>query len=161
MDARENAIVFEQDGYLWMMRPVGSRPKKLAITVHGDFPWAYRALDGRHALHRVRVARPNGKRALFEARGEIFTVPVEKGDARNLTRSSGAADRRARVVAGRPARRVVLRRRRGYRLLIGNGDGLGTPRAIAIGDAKMAWSPRGRPTATTSRSSTTRCASAS
>ena len=29
----------------------------------------------------------------LEARGEIFTVPVEKGDARNLTRSSGAADR--------------------------------------------------------------------
>ena len=34
-----------------------------------------------------------GKRALFESRGEIFTVPTEKGDARNLTRSSGAADR--------------------------------------------------------------------
>jgi tricorn protease len=29
----------------------------------------------------------------MEARGEIFTVPVDKGDARNLTRSAGAADR--------------------------------------------------------------------
>jgi tricorn protease len=32
-------------------------------------------------------------RAAFEARGEIFTVPVEKGDYRNLTQSSGAHER--------------------------------------------------------------------
>ncbi|NWG14399.1 MAG: PDZ domain-containing protein, partial [Acidobacteria bacterium] len=32
-------------------------------------------------------------RALFEARGEIFTVPAEKGDARNLTNTPGAAER--------------------------------------------------------------------
>jgi tricorn protease len=36
---------------------------------------------------------PTGKRAAVEARGEIFTIPAEKGDARNLTSSSGAADR--------------------------------------------------------------------
>ena len=36
---------------------------------------------------------PTGKRAVFEARGDIFTVPAEKGDVRNLTASSGAADR--------------------------------------------------------------------
>jgi tricorn protease len=36
---------------------------------------------------------PTGKRALVEARGDIFTIPVEKGDWRNLTRSSGSAER--------------------------------------------------------------------
>jgi len=145
MDARENAIVFEQDGYLWMMDPVGSPPKKLTITTHGDFPWA--------TAHWTDVTRsiasaslgPNGKRALFEARGEIFTVPVEKGDARNLTRSSGAADRAP--VWSPDGQRVAWfsDEGAGYRLLIGNGDGLGTPRAIAIGDAKMAWTPTWSP----------------
>ena len=36
---------------------------------------------------------PTGARALFEARGEIITVPAEKGDVRNLTNTTGVADR--------------------------------------------------------------------
>src|SRR5260370_39438010 len=36
---------------------------------------------------------PTGVRAVFEARGEILTVPAEKGDARNLTNTSGVAER--------------------------------------------------------------------
>lgn len=38
---------------------------------------------------------PKGKRALFVARGDLFTVPVEKGNTRNLTGTSGAHDRGA------------------------------------------------------------------
>ena len=45
---------------------------------------------------------PTGVRAAFEARGEIFTVPAEKGDYRNLTQSSGAHDRNP---VGRPTAR--------------------------------------------------------
>ena len=36
---------------------------------------------------------PNGKRAVFEYRGEIFTVPKENGTWRNITNSTGVADR--------------------------------------------------------------------
>ncbi|MFZ8425996.1 hypothetical protein ACO1MX_15040, partial [Staphylococcus aureus] len=36
---------------------------------------------------------PTGKRAILEARGEIFTAPVENGDVRNITQSNTAADR--------------------------------------------------------------------
>ena len=36
---------------------------------------------------------PTGKRAVFEHRGEIFTVPKENGDWRNISRSTDAADR--------------------------------------------------------------------
>jgi tricorn protease len=39
------------------------------------------------------VLSPTGVRAAFEARGEIFTVPTEEGQARNLAQSSGAHDR--------------------------------------------------------------------
>ena len=39
---------------------------------------------------RNYVLSPTGVRAAFEARGEIFTVPTEKGDYRNLTQSAGA-----------------------------------------------------------------------
>jgi tricorn protease len=46
----------------------------------------------------------------------------------------------------------------GYRLLVGDADGLGAPRAIAIGDAKMAWNPAWSPDGAASPSSTTGCA---
>ena len=36
---------------------------------------------------------PKGERALFSARGDIFTVPVEKGGVRNLTKTSSAHDK--------------------------------------------------------------------
>ena len=36
---------------------------------------------------------PTGKRVVVEARGEIFTIPAEKGDVRNLTNSSASAER--------------------------------------------------------------------
>ena len=145
LDARADALVFEQDGYLWLAEPITSTPKKLSVTVNGDFPWA--------AAHWADVTRsistaslgPGGKRALFEARGEIFTVPVEKGDPRNLTRSSGIADRAP--VWAPDGQRVAWfsDEGAGYRLLIGNADGMGTPRVIPIGDAKMAWSPSWAP----------------
>src|SRR5690349_16796101 len=36
---------------------------------------------------------PSGKRAVIEARGELFTLPAEKGDVRDLTNSPGARER--------------------------------------------------------------------
>ena len=38
---------------------------------------------------------PKGERALFVARGDVFTAPIEKGPTRNLTHCSGAHDREA------------------------------------------------------------------
>ncbi len=44
---------------------------------------------------RIRAARisPTGARAVFEADGEILTVPAEKGDIRNLTNTPNVAER--------------------------------------------------------------------
>jgi tricorn protease len=42
---------------------------------------------------RMPSLSPAGVRVAIEARGDIFTVPVEKGDYRNLTRSTAVNDR--------------------------------------------------------------------
>ena len=94
LGGHDGTLVIEQDGYIHIVDPPHGRRRRLEITVQGDFPWAEpRWEDVGRAGPGSASLSPTGKRALFEARGEIFTVPVEKGDARNLTRSSGAADR--------------------------------------------------------------------
>ncbi len=47
---------------------------------------------------------PKGERALFVARGDVFTAPIEKGPTRNLTDSSSAHDKLGALVARRRRR---------------------------------------------------------
>lgn len=92
-NAGPGGIVYEQFGSLHLYDFASGKEHKLNITVSGDLP----GVRPRY----VKVARnlsapalsPTGARALFQARGEIITVPAEKGDARNLTNTPGAAER--------------------------------------------------------------------
>ena len=86
-------LVIENGGYLYLLGADGGEPNKLSITVHGDFPWARPHWEKVGDQVMNFDVSPTGKRAVFSARGEVFSVPAEKGDIRNLTRSSGVADR--------------------------------------------------------------------
>ena len=82
----------------------------------------------------------------MEARGEIFTIPVEFGDARNLTTSSGAADRKPIwSPKGDEVAWFSDAGGEGYALLIANQDGLSEPRKINIGESKLGWEPTWSP----------------
>ena len=86
-------IVYEQFGSLNLFDPKSGKANKLNITLNGDLPSVrprYERAAGRIANGSIS---PTGARAVFEARGEILSVPFEKGNARNLTNSSGVADR--------------------------------------------------------------------
>ncbi len=93
LEGDDGALIFENGGYLYTLDPSGGEPRKLTISVRGDFPWARTHWENVGDQIRVGDISPSGKRAVFEARGNIFTVPAEKGDVRDLTRSSGYADR--------------------------------------------------------------------
>ncbi len=93
LSAGPDAVVFEHDGYLQVLDAAGGEPRKMDVHLRGDFPWARPHWEDVADMVQGASLSPSGKRALFEARGEIFTVPAEKGDVRNLTRSSGTADR--------------------------------------------------------------------
>jgi len=132
-------LAFERDGELNTLDPVKGESKKIRVTVRGDFPWAEPRWEDVSKNIASASLSPSGKRVLIEARGEIFTVPVEKGDARNLTRSSGAADR-APVWSPKGTEVAWFSDAgQGYALLIGAQDGLTAPRRLAIGPSKMAW----------------------
>ncbi|WGH75721.1 PDZ domain-containing protein [Tenacibaculum tangerinum] len=94
LDANSNGIIYEQGGYIHFLNPETSSTKQIPITVHGDLNYArtrWMNVKGRN-LTNPNIS-PKGKRAIFEYRGEIFTVPKENGTWRNVTNSSGVADR--------------------------------------------------------------------
>ncbi len=94
LDACKDAIVYECGGYLHLLNPETGDDKQLEINVKGDMNFARERWESVSAANLTNPnISPNGKRAVFEYRGEIFTVPKEKGTWRNITNTSGVADR--------------------------------------------------------------------
>jgi tricorn protease len=94
LDAGHGVVVYEQAGYLHEIDPATGATRQLVIQAQADQNWArtrWEDVPGGQ-LTNARLS-PTGKRALFEHRGDIFTVPADKGSWRNLTESSGIADR--------------------------------------------------------------------
>ena len=94
LESGDKQVIFENGGYLYVYDPATGKAEKLSVTVEGDFPWCRTNWKKVDKFITTFDLSPHGKRAVFEARGEIFTVPAEKGDVRNLTNSSGSAERR-------------------------------------------------------------------
>lgn len=93
-DAFGTDIVYEQGGYLHLLDTKTKKSQQLVINVEGDIDWARPRWENVSSGSLTNGSlSPSGKRALFEYRGEIFTAPKEKGDWRNITQSSGVADR--------------------------------------------------------------------
>jgi tricorn protease len=114
--------------------------------VVGDFPWSETKWEDVSDASRFVSLSPNGKRAIMEARGDIFTVPVEFGDSRNITRSSGIADRRPIwSPQGDQIAWFSDQSKKGYALVISSQDGLSDTETISIGESKLAWNPSWSP----------------
>ncbi|HEY5838245.1 MAG TPA: PDZ domain-containing protein, partial [Pyrinomonadaceae bacterium] len=91
--ASADAIVYEQFGSLNIYDLKSGKTKRVPVTINADIP-SVRAKFEKVADRILNASlSPTGARALFEARGEIITVPAEKGDVRNLTNTTGVADR--------------------------------------------------------------------
>ena len=92
--AGPGAIVYEQFGGIYLLDLNSTASRKVSIRVAGEFPELrsrFRKLEARNIVNAG--ISPTGARAVFEARGEVLTVPAEKGDIRNLTHSTAVADR--------------------------------------------------------------------
>jgi len=91
--AGPDAIVYEQFGSLYLFDWKSGKSKEILIRIQADMLGVRPKFE--KVSNRITNAAisPTGVRAVFEARGEILTVPAEKGDVRNLTRSSGVAER--------------------------------------------------------------------
>jgi tricorn protease len=92
--AGPGAIVIEQFGAVKVFDTNTRQVRTLTVNLAGDFP-EVRTQFVKVDPKRIRNfgVSPSGVRAVMEAWGEIFTVPVEKGDVRNLTHSPAIAER--------------------------------------------------------------------
>ena len=139
-------LAFERGGYLFLLDPSNGKATQLNISVHGDFPWAEPHWENVTTRLEDVSLSPTGKRIIGEARGDIFTIPIENGNARNLTHSSDVADRKPLWSPdGRQIAWFSDKGGDGYALYITDQEGKNESRKIAIGEAKLAWEPTWSP----------------
>jgi tricorn protease len=145
IDSGAGSIVFEQAGYIHELDPKSGKEHLVNITATGDFPWMMpRWEDVSNRLANLALS-PTGKRIVVEARGEIFTIPAEKGDVRNLTNSSTSAERDPAWSPDGKWISYFSDRSGEYRLYLEAQDGLTPPREITLDKPTHyytpAWSP--------------------
>ena len=145
LDAGEGVVVFEQAGQIHELDPASGKEHIVPITVKADFPWMMPHWDDVGGRLANLAISPTGKRVLVEARGDIFTIPAEKGDVRNVTRSSGSAERDPAWSPDGKSIAYWSDASGEYQLVIEAQDGISKPRTLAVpnpGHAyNVSWSP--------------------
>ena len=145
IDSGAGTIVFEQAGFVHELDPKGGKSKIVNIMATGDFPWMMPNWEDVTGRLTNMALSPTGKRVVVEARGEIFTIPADKGDVRNLTNSSGSAERDP---AWSPDGKFVsyFSDKSGeYKLVIEAQDGLTPPREITLAKPTHYYTPSWSP----------------
>jgi tricorn protease len=145
--ATRDAIVYEQFGSLHVYEMASGRERPISVRVSGDFSEVrprFIPVDPK-ALRNVSLS-PSGKRALAETWGEIFTIPTDKGDIRNITRSPGVAERDPAWSPDGKSIACFSDVSGEYALEIRGQSGIGEAKRIGLGDPPSffyspTWSP--------------------
>jgi len=83
----KGGIVFENGGAIYYMDPATEKAEKISIEINNDRRYTRPAYKDASKYVDSWYLSPSGKRALFAARGDLFTVPAEHGDIRNITQT--------------------------------------------------------------------------
>lgn len=144
--AGSDAIVYEQFGSLRVYDPHSGKTHAIEVRVAGDMPQVSPRFENveKQILH-AKIS-PTGQRALFEAHGEILTVPAEKGDIRNITHSPAVADRDPSWSPDGKSIAYFSDESGEYALHIASQDGIAPVRKIDLGQPasffySLLWSP--------------------
>ncbi|MBB2146367.1 peptidase S41 [Pedobacter sp. LMG 31464] len=138
-------LAFEQGGRIHLFDVATNKENAVAINIQADAPYKRSHYNELASDVRNYEISPKGVRALFESRGEIFTVPKEKGDARNISNSPGSYEK---YPAWSPDGKYIsyLSDKNGkYQLVLQNQVTKGEPEYIDLGSTyfyfQPTWSP--------------------
>ncbi len=86
-------IVMENGGQLWLLDIASEKLSKVDISVPGDrISVMPQTIDAGQNIMEGGIS-PQAKRVTVNARGDIWTIPAEKGFPRNLTNTNGVTER--------------------------------------------------------------------
>jgi len=146
--AGDGVIIFEHAGYLHTFDPGTGEDTRLRVAAAADLQevrprWA----DGRQYIRNAHIS-PSGARAVFEFRGDIVTVPAEKGDHRAISSSSDAHDRSPAWSPDGTSIAFFSDASGEYQLHVAPQDGKGEARVFEVEGAGFyedpKWSPDGK-----------------
>jgi tricorn protease len=138
-------IVFENGGRLFLLDLASEKAREVKIEVVTDRATLKPQVEKVGDLIASADISPSGKRAVFEARGDVFSLPAEHGPIYDLTRTSGVAER---FPAWSPDGKQLAYwsdRSGEYELVVRNADGSGDERTVTkLGPGfrySLFWSP--------------------
>ncbi len=141
----KNTLAFEQGGRIHLLDVSNNKINTLKILIQADAPYKRtRYIDLASDIRNFDIS-PKGVRALFEGRGEIFSVPKEKGDARNLSNSPGSYEK---YPGWSPDGKYIsyLSDKNGkYQLVLLNQATKGEPEYINLGESHFYFQPTWSP----------------
>jgi tricorn protease len=89
----DTAIVFENGGWIYTLDLATEQVVKVPVSIREDFDSGRSSIvDVSRSITNYEIA-PDGSRALFGSRGDVFTVPAKSGPTRNLTQTPGVHER--------------------------------------------------------------------
>ncbi len=145
------AIVYECGGWLWVLDLQTEQSTRLKISLYSDNVTARPRLESVDKLIEGAGIGPDANRAVFAARGDLFTVPAEKGPVRNLTQTPGIRERApvwspdGKWVAYLGDAERSNDPRAGYEVYLRPGDGQGEQKKLTSKDfawpRRLLWSP--------------------
>ena len=147
LSAGRDGLVYEQFGSLHLYDLKSGQEHAVPVTIGGDLPRLapHLAAVPARAAENISLS-PSGARVVAEARGDIFTLPVEKGDIRNLTKTPGSAERDPSWSPDGKSIAYFSDASGEYQLYLRDQDGLKPPTVIDLGpDPSFFYSPRWSP----------------
>lgn len=141
-------IVFEHGGALHRLDTGSGEVERIRVSAVSDLLETRPRMASDVKWIRQAAASPDLKRMVFNYRGEIVTVPADKGDPRQLTHTP-AANEHSPAWSPDGASIAWFSDVSGeYELLVGAQDGRGEPRRYRLEGAgayaRALWSPDGR-----------------
>jgi len=144
--AGPGAIVYAQFDRLHLYNLKSGAVSEVRVTVRGDMPQLQPHFEKVEKQIQNAQISPSGVRAVFEAHGEILTVPAEKGDVRNITQTPGVEERDPAWSPDGASIAFFSDASGEYALHIASQKGLGAVRKIGLGQPPSffytpTWSP--------------------
>lgn len=85
-------LAYENGGYLYVLDLATGKSEKITVSIHYDNPNLLPYFKNVKDFVGSYSLSPSGKRALIDARGDIFSVPLENGETENLTNTQGVRE---------------------------------------------------------------------